>query len=507
MELAIYNNIIHGYLNPQSGQATANYSEISHLLNNCPEILPEIERLLNQILPRNSQVNFNADIPVNISSILSNPNYTSIAVDYFPPEIDLPLPAQQAPNQRFYYFVITTEAKRIKLRLLQSVETLKDDISAKAEIKDVLKLLARYAKNIREQMQPNPIFDFLLTQIVKLYFEITLMFDALLTETDYISFSDFHSLRLNRQADESENNAYQKALHIHQAQWLFVSFDTGNAYSLLPQLYADLEKSPTDNTLIAVICALENAVFLQAENATVPAFTQIADSNFAKSVLKDKKQTFGSQLNTLSNAREVLSEIENIAENLPDFPATTPEIVALLTSSVARQLRLWLVEQKEIYKNHASQIFVPTTPNEGTKTAKPKAMKQKMNTQQQKNIAQKRIAFLAGYNRKNEKIMTDSDFARLITYIHSLIDTGTVPTNILPISQTGISNEYLRYTFYLIHKDLYTTRPIRPEWIDLLRAIFTQFQGVEKETIRKKFSTIPTHYDSDIQEIVKQQKQ
>jgi len=507
MELAIYNNIIHGSLNPQSGQTTADYSEISHLLNNCPETLPEIERLLNQIFPKNSQVNFNTDIPVNITSILSNPNYTSIDVDYFPPEIDLPLPARQAPNQRFYYFVITAEAKRIKLRLLQSVETLKDDISAKAEIKDVLKLLARFAKNIREHTQPNPIFDILLTQIVKLYFEITLMFDVLLAETDCFSFTDFYSLRLNRQADESETAAYQKALHIHQAQRLFIAFDTTNAQSLLSQLYADLEKTPTDNTLIAVICALENAVFLQAENATVPAFAEIADSNFAKSILKDKKQTLGNRLNTLSNAREVLTEIENVAENLPDFPATTPKVVALLTLSVARQLRLWLVEQKEIYKNNAAQIFVPTTQNEEIKTTKPKATQQRMNTQQQKNIAQKHIAFLVGYNRKNEKIMTDSDFARLTTYIYSLIDTGTIPANIQAISQTGTTSEYLRYTFYLIHKDLYTTRPIRPEWIDLLHAVFTQFQGVEKETIRKKFSTKPTHYDSDIQEIEKQKKQ
>jgi hypothetical protein len=506
MELTIYNNIIHGSLNPQSGQATADYSEISHLLNNCPETLPEIEKLLNQILPRNSQVNFNADIPVNITQLLSNPNYTSIDVDYFPPEINLFLPVPQTPNQRFYYLVITAEAKRIKLRLLQSLETLKDDISTKAEIKGVLKLLARYTKNIGEHTQPNSIFDCLRTQIIKLYFEIMLIFDVLLTEKDYKPFSDFYFSQLNRQADESETVAYQKALHIHQAQRLFDSFNTADAQSLLSQLYADLEKSLTNSRLIAVICVLENAVFLQAENTTVPVFAQIADSNFAKSILKDKKQIFSNQLNTLSNAREVLSEIENITEKLPDFPATTPEVVALLTSSVARQLGLWLVEQKEIYKNNAAQIFVPTTQNEETKTAKPKATQQKMNTQQQKNIAQKRIAFLAGYNRKNEKIMIDDDFARLTTYIYSLIDTGTLPTNIQPISQIGTTSEYLRYTFYLIHKDLYTTRPIRPEWIDLLHASFIQFKDVEKETIRKKFSTKPTHYDSDIQEIEKKKK-
>jgi hypothetical protein len=107
----------------------------------------------------------------------------------------------------------------------------------------------------------------------------------------------------------------------------------------------------------------------------------------------------------------------------------------------------------------------------------------------------------------NEKIMPDEDFARLTTYICTLIDTETVPPNIQPISQTGTTSEYLRYTFYLIHKELYTTRPIRPEWIDLLHAVFIQFRDVEKATTRKKFSTVPTHYDTDIKEIEKQKKQ
>jgi hypothetical protein len=506
MELSIYNSIIHGSLQPQGEQPPAHYSEISHLLREIPATLPELETRLNQVLGRNSQVNFNTDVPVNITQYLNNQDYTSISTDYFTPEITLPLSAPQTQIQRFYYFVITVEARRIKLRLLQSVEILKDNVCAKEEIKAVLNLLSRYARNIREHTRPNPIFDFLLTQIVKLYFELTLMFDVLLSETDYHSFSDFHSSRLNRQADEGETAAYQKALHLHQAQRLYNTFDSAAASNLLVQLYGDLEKTSTDNALIAVICALENTVFLQAEKTATLDFAEIVSVNFSKSLLKDKKQALNQHLNTLSNAREALAEIENIAENLPDFPTTTPEIAALLTSSVARQLRSWLAEQREIYKTNAAQVFVPTVQNEGTKTAKSKAIQQKMSTQKQKEAAQKRIAFLSGYNRHNEKIMSDDDFARLTIYIFSLIDTGMAPTNIQPISQTGITSEYLRYTFYLIHKELYTTRPIRPEWIDLLHAVFTQFHDVEKETTRKKFSTVPQHYETDIKETVKQSK-
>lgn len=255
-----------------------------------------------------------------------------------------------------------------------------------------------------------------------------------------------------------------------------------------------------------MICALENAVFLQAEKFAVPDFAEIVNTGFAKNVLKEKKQALNNRLNTLSNARDALNEIDNATENLPDLLAAPSEVTPLLTSSVARQLQRWLVEQKEIYKNNAAQIFVPTVQNGETNTTKSKPMQHKINTGNQKSIALKRIAFLSGCNRMNEKIMSDNDFTRLTDYICSLIDTGTLPLDIRPISQTGVSNEYLRYTFYLIHKELYTTRFIRPEWIDLLHAVFTQFREVEKDTTRKKFSTPPFHYDTDIEDIEKRNK-
>jgi hypothetical protein len=506
MELAIYNSIIHGSLQPRGAQLT-DYSEISHLLGTIPETLPEIENRLKQVLGKKLQVNFDAGTPVNISQFLSNPNYTRIEVDYFPPEILFPVTVPQPPIQRFYYFIITAEAQRIKLRLLQSVEILKDDICAKQEVKEILKQLARYTKAIQEQTQPDPILTFLHTQLVKLYFEITLMFDVLLSATDYISFSDFYFSRLNRQPDEVETTAYNRAVHIHQAQRLYTTFDITKTQILLPQLYDDLAATPTDNTLIAVICALENAIFLKAKNADIPEFEQIIEPTFAKSILKDEKQALNNRLNSISNPREALAVIDNFAGNLPDLPKIILNTANLLTLSIIRQLYNYLREQDELYKTNAAQMFIPTTQNEGTKTTKPKAIQQKANPQKQKATALKLIAYLSGYNLKNEKIISENDFINLTTYICALIDTETVPVNIQPIPATGVSNEYLRYTFYLIHKELYTTRPIRTEWIDLLHTVFTQFKSTEKETTRKKFSAKPTHYDADIRNIEKQKKQ
>ena len=70
MKLDIYNSIIHGSLQPQGDQPPAKYSEISHLLDNVPPTLPELESRLQQIIGKNLQVNFNADTPVNITQFL-----------------------------------------------------------------------------------------------------------------------------------------------------------------------------------------------------------------------------------------------------------------------------------------------------------------------------------------------------------------------------------------------------------------------------------------------------
>jgi len=466
----------------------------------------ELESRLTQVLGKGFKIDFNANTPVNINQFLINPLYTPVVIYHFPPEVSIQLPVAQSSMQRYYYFIISAEAKRIKLRLLQSVEILQDDICARQEIKDVLSQLARHAKTIKEEAQSNEIIELLQLNIVKLYFEITIMFDVLLSEQDYISFVDFYSIRLNQQIDETSNVAYQKALHIHQAQRLFEAFETFKAEKLLQLLLIDLAKQPTDNTIIAVVCGLENAIFLQTENANILTFAQILDVNLVRAILKEKKQAFNNHLNTLSNPREALILIENAIDNLPVFSMPVSEIPFLISMSIARQFSNWLSEQKEIYKNNASQVFIPTNQNEGMKTPKPKATQPKVNPQKQKSTAQKLIAFLSGYNRKNEKIMKDEEFARLTNYIYSLIDTGTIPSNIQAILQTGTSNENLRYTFYLIHKELYTTRPIRPEWIDLLHSVFVQFKDVDIETIRKKFATKPLYYDDDVKSVGKQEK-
>lgn len=117
--------------------------------------------------------------------------------------------------------------------------------------------------------------------------------------------------------------------------------------------------------------------------------------------------------------------------------------------------------------------------------------------EQQKNIAKDYLKFLSGINIHGHKIMETEQFEKLIDYTNYLIENDQLPNPIKPFSKINISNEFLRYTFYLIHRELYGTRPIKDVFIDFLHDVFSQFKNTAKSTTKTKFSIEPTHYSTD----------
>lgn len=497
MELKIYDSIIHGSLYPQGEQPPAQYSEISYLLGDMPENLTEIENRLNQIL---GKIDFATDRPICTNQILINLQYTKIVLDYFLPDIKFSLPEAKNPAQRFYYFVITAEAERIKHCLLQAVDILKDDTCGKQEIKGVLNLLSRYAKHLAQQNQSNSIFDYLLVQIVKLYFELTLMLDVLLSEQDYISFTDFYSLRLNRQAEEAELLAYLKALHVHQAQRLYNNFDSDTASSLLSQLYGDLKKSPSDNTLITVISALENAIFLQNTNQSRPAFEQIISIDFTNLIIKEQKNIFRQRYEREEIALDRANAIDEIISEI-----SVNGIYKVQSNiSIANSLLSYLNTQKDIYLKEPGTLFkVVIEKQAGELKKKPQPTIKPMQIKTKLSIANKHLAFLNGVNPKNnERYMTENDYKLLVAYAEHLIQNGSIPAVTRKIPKCNIPKTWLKYTLYIIHQELYSS--IQDVWIEFMQTVFDEFSPkiVEFSTLKTKFSVCPSGYNQRVKHIL-----
>ncbi len=104
-----------------------------------------------------------------------------------------------------------------------------------------------------------------------------------------------------------------------------------------------------------------------------------------------------------------------------------------------------------------------------------------------KEIIESHLKFMNGVNPSQESILTPNDYEWLLSKTIELVEIGECPT-IEKAIRPKISATSISYTFYLIHKEIFTTRPIRDGFIDFLNRAFKQFANTEWTTIKTKFS-------------------
>ncbi len=97
------------------------------------------------------------------------------------------------------------------------------------------------------------------------------------------------------------------------------------------------------------------------------------------------------------------------------------------------------------------------------------------------------LGYLKNDNDKRQKIMSDEQFNLMIEYVNFYVENNTFPQNIKKLDPLKISKELLRFTFWVLHKKLYTTNSIRQEFIQLMKDIFSDFDNWDFNTLKTKF--------------------
>lgn len=97
------------------------------------------------------------------------------------------------------------------------------------------------------------------------------------------------------------------------------------------------------------------------------------------------------------------------------------------------------------------------------------------------------LGYLKNNNDKRQKIMSDEQFNLMIEYVNFYVENNTLPQSIKKLDSLNISNNLLRFTFWVLHKKLYTTNSIRQEFIQLVKQIFSDFDNWEESTLKRKF--------------------
>jgi len=106
------------------------------------------------------------------------------------------------------------------------------------------------------------------------------------------------------------------------------------------------------------------------------------------------------------------------------------------------------------------------------------------------------LDYMKGYNEKKEIILNNEDFDQLINYTKDLIEKEEIP-QIKNQLQPKVSNDLIRFSYWVLHKELYTTKRVRPYFYDFIKALFLNFKESDIKSIKSQFGTSTRAYKYD----------
>lgn len=85
------------------------------------------------------------------------------------------------------------------------------------------------------------------------------------------------------------------------------------------------------------------------------------------------------------------------------------------------------------------------------------------------------LGYLQGENDKREKIMSEEQYNLMISHVQFYIDINQIPEIPVRIEHIKIRKNLLHFTFWVLHKHLYTTKTIKDDFLHLIKNIFLDF--------------------------------
>lgn len=96
------------------------------------------------------------------------------------------------------------------------------------------------------------------------------------------------------------------------------------------------------------------------------------------------------------------------------------------------------------------------------------------------------IGYMKGKNEKQEVILSEDDYQLLLNYTSCLISNKEIPV-ITRKLKPNMQNGALMFTFWVLHKELYTSTKIREYFYDFLKEVFINLDNSSISSIKKVF--------------------
>ena len=206
MNLPIIQSIIYGFLRPNQEQGLS-HRDLAMKFSNPPDNLEALEKLFVTTRGKHIDFNFQDEKPVYIGAIAPD-LYTHLNTDFINKTLPLPLSTPSNPKEKFYQNIVKAELKRTKATLLRDAEIYKSDISTRTEVKDLLKQVLRYAKDISSSNES--IHIAMRTLLTCLYVDVCQMANNMLVaNNDYLPFDELMYEVVQAYPSEEEIAIYQ----------------------------------------------------------------------------------------------------------------------------------------------------------------------------------------------------------------------------------------------------------------------------------------------------------
>jgi len=516
MELRIFNSILFNELRPwlrenmidsnfiekirlvndtEPGSASDLFARLNILLSHHPRLLDFSEFYLRPtkepLSPSIFLTEFNStfDAPtefykklIKLECIRARNNYSD-AIDDAPEYVDKQYRATIAWKNIRYIIVNAHDIYHNQFNYVLSGENTPEYLQSRKKLRNSCSVLSE-----------------LKLQCIRLFFEIQTLFKEYLTTTE----TPDHFFRYVLKQDDHYDPELEHSTYYYERQVDLLCKKSDTSAKERVKLHTEIKDLILDgrNSLIDSIAALENLMLLKHANIKKIqlSFANLANSAISAKLFDEEKQNISRQINQLAYGNQRHDYIQECLESLSSLPMDQQIQIPNHSLSSPRRLQNWLMNQLETYRINLSAVFStePDPLEELKKRANPLPKTRVATLNENKKAAKEILNFMSGMNIRQENIMSAENFNRMINYTFHLIETDDIPPDIKTIPQIGVSNEFVRYSYYCIHKVLYGTHRIHPSWIEFLHAIFTQFSNTSPNTTRTKFSKKPPMYESDM---------
>ena len=215
--------------------------------------------------------------------------------------------------------------------------------------------------------------------------------------------------------------------------------------------------------------------FLDSNNDFEERTLTIADSLLKFISVQANRAIFFINQNVTANIdkrepllRFYLSELKEIEENANPILEETPEllfsVINIQNYLNKRYLKGQLRKQPTLFKDSNDRIVFEL------------------------------LSYLSGFNDKQEKILTDSDYERLMLWIGEYLRNDIIPNDILKIPKLkGIDNQLLMKSFHVLWKQTKNTKNTRMRMAHFLHSVFDQLKNYEVSVVNSKMSYPISH--------------